>query len=102
MRRAATVLLAAVITMLAGPAMAGTASALAPGEVLVFGTEFTPVTAYQDPHGCQKLQIDAHVLVNRTDRPVTVYADPFCLTPGLTVAPGYGSHVAPGSGSFSA
>ena len=42
------------------------------------------------------------MLTNHTDRPVTVYTDPFCLTPGLTVQPGYGSHVAPGSGSFSA
>ncbi|MFB4263387.1 hypothetical protein [Nonomuraea sp. GTA35] len=31
-----------------------------------------------------------------------VYGDPFCLAPGLTIHPGYGAHVMPGSGSFSA
>jgi hypothetical protein len=41
------------------------------------------------------------VLINQTDKNVNVYADPFCVTPGLAVAPGYGSHVALGSGSFS-
>ncbi|KAB8161255.1 hypothetical protein FH609_027310 [Streptomyces sp. 3MP-14] len=74
----------------------------AEGEVTVFGTEVTPLTNYADPVGCHKLPLDAHVLTNRTDGPVTIYGDPFCLTPGLTVQPGYGSHVAPGSGSFSA
>ncbi|MFE1407435.1 hypothetical protein ACFW5D_28095 [Streptomyces sp. NPDC058770] len=39
--------------------------------------------------------------MNRSDRPVTVYGDPLCLTPGLVVQPGYGAHVVPGSGSFS-
>ncbi|MFI6348190.1 hypothetical protein [Streptomyces sp. NPDC050560] len=80
----------------------GGASAADAGKVDVFRTELSPVTVFQDPHGCRKLPADAHVLVNNTDRPVTVYADPFCVTPGLVVPPGYGSHVAPGSGSFSA
>ncbi|MDT0270785.1 hypothetical protein RM844_31400 [Streptomyces sp. DSM 44915] len=60
------------------------------------------MTNYQDPTGCHKLPLDAHVLSNNTDGPVVIYGDPLCLTPGLTVQPGYGSHVAPGSGSFSA
>lgn len=95
-------LLAAAGVLFLGTALSGTASAAEPGEVVVFGTEVTPVTVYEDPHGCHKLPLDAHVLVNRTDRPVTVYGDPFCLTPGLVVQPGYGSHVAAGSGTFSA
>ncbi|UED87366.1 hypothetical protein [Streptomyces profundus] len=84
---------AAVFTL---PAHAAT------GEVSVFSTELSPVTTYQDPAGCQKLPLDAHVLTNNTDAPVRGYGDPFCLTPSLTVEPGYGSHVAPGTGSFSA
>ncbi|MFV0138030.1 hypothetical protein ACLGIH_33495 [Streptomyces sp. HMX87] len=64
--------------------------------------ETVPLTVYPDPApGCYKLPVAAHVLTNRTDAPVRIHADPFCLTPGLTVEPGHGSHVAPGSGSFS-
>ncbi|UNS99845.1 hypothetical protein MMF93_27885 [Streptomyces tubbatahanensis] len=68
----------------------------------MFSTEFQPLTHYENPEGCHKLPLDAHVLNNNTDQPVKVYGDPFCVTPGLTVQPGHGSHVAPGSGSFSA
>ncbi|WP_062213914.1 hypothetical protein [Streptomyces sp. NBRC 109706] len=74
----------------------------ATGDVSVFGTELSPVTTYESPEGCHKLPLDAHVLINNSDSPVRIYGDPFCLTPSLTVQPGYGSHVAPGSGSFSA
>ncbi|HET9379538.1 MAG TPA: hypothetical protein VFP69_01740 [Streptomyces sp.] len=97
-----TFLFAAAGALFMGTALSGTASAAEPGDVVVFRTEVSPVSVYEDPHGCHKLPFDAHVLVNRTDRPVTVYGDPFCLTPGLVVQPGHGSHVAPGSGSFSA
>ncbi|MCN9242331.1 hypothetical protein NGF19_16280 [Streptomyces sp. RY43-2] len=102
MRRTRIALLAAVSALLAVSAASGTAAAAEEGDVVVFRTELSPLTVYHDPQGCQKLPLDAHVLTNRTDKPVTVYADPFCLTPGLVVQPGYGSHVAPGSGSFSA
>ncbi|MEU2925982.1 hypothetical protein ABZ636_13195 [Streptomyces sp. NPDC007251] len=94
--------LAVSSVLLAGIAASGTAVAADSGDVVVFRNEFVPLTVYQNPHGCHKLPVDAHVLTNRTDRPVTVYGDPFCLTPGLIVQPGYGAHVAPGSGSFSA
>ncbi|MFF9208337.1 MULTISPECIES: hypothetical protein [unclassified Streptomyces] len=102
MRRTRTVLLAAAGALLAASAGSVTARAAEPGDVVVFSTELAPLTVYHDPSGCQKLPPDAHVLTNQTDRPVVIYGDPFCLTPGLTVQPGYGSHVAPGSGSFSA
>ncbi|MEW2620527.1 hypothetical protein [Streptomyces sp. NPDC048106] len=102
MRRTRIALLAAASALIAVSATAGTAHAAEEGDVVVFRTELSPLTVYHDPYGCQKLPLDAHVLTNRTDRPVTVYGDPFCLTPGLVVLPGHGSHVAPGSGSFSA
>jgi hypothetical protein len=87
----------------AGPiATAAPRTTDAVGTVTVFSSEATPLTVWNNPHGCQKLPIDAHVLVNQTDVPVTIYADPFCLTPGLAVEPGHGSHVAAGSGAFSA
>jgi hypothetical protein len=73
----------------------------ATGAIVVFSTEFTELTVVENPEGCVKLPPEAHVLANQTDQPVQVHADPLCLTPGLTVAPGYGSHVVPGSGSFS-
>ncbi|MYU20749.1 hypothetical protein [Streptomyces sp. SID8352] len=91
------VLLAAV----AGVGLAAGPAAAADGEVTVFQTELQPLTVYKDPAGCQKLPAAAHVLNNTTDRPVRIYGDPFCLGPSLVVPPGHGSHVAPGSGSFS-
>ncbi|MFC4857162.1 hypothetical protein [Actinophytocola glycyrrhizae] len=81
----------------AAPAVAAPAT----GEVVVFSVESTELTVVENPSGCVKLPTAAHVLVNQTDKPVRVHGDPFCVTPGLTVAPGYGSHVAAGSGSFS-
>ncbi|MEU8541395.1 hypothetical protein AB0C52_15630 [Streptomyces sp. NPDC048717] len=102
MRHTRNVLLAAIGALLAASAASGTAVAAGSGDVVVFRTELSPLTVYDAPRGCQKLPGDAHVLTNRMDRPVTVYGDPFCLTPGLVVPPGHGSHVAPGSGSFSA
>ncbi|MFR9728447.1 hypothetical protein ACL03H_04395 [Saccharopolyspora sp. MS10] len=76
--------------------------AAATGEVLVFSTEFERVTTYDSPSGCTKAPPTAHVLINNTDAPVRIYGDPVCLTPSLTVAPGYGAHIPPGTGSFSA
>ncbi|GAA4205464.1 hypothetical protein [Actinocatenispora rupis] len=94
---AATAAAAAVLTIgVSAPASA------AQGQVTVFSSELTPLDTYVNPSGCYKLPIAAHVLTNQTDSPVHVYADPFCVTPSLTVNPGYGSHVAAGSGSFSA
>ncbi len=92
----------AVIAVATTAAAAGPASAdPATGRIVVFSTEFAELTVLENPTGCVKLPMDAHVLTNQTDTPVQVHGDPFCLSPGLTVAPGYGSHVAPGSGSFS-
>ncbi|MGP3924270.1 hypothetical protein [Streptomyces sp. 8N616] len=71
------------------------------GEVVVFETEINPLTTYENPAGCNKLPLAAHVLINKTDKPVRVYTDPLCLSPSFTVQPGHGSHVTPGSGSFS-
>ncbi|MFJ8697795.1 hypothetical protein [Streptomyces ardesiacus] len=70
--------------------------------MVVFSNEVTPLTTYRDPYGCQKLPADAHEINNLSDGPVTLYGDPFCMTPSMTVQPGHGSHVSPGSGSFSA
>ncbi|GHF94387.1 MULTISPECIES: hypothetical protein [Amycolatopsis] len=71
------------------------------GRVVVFSSETQALDNWDDPAGCQKLPVAAHVLVNETDRVVDTYADPFCVTPGVSVQPGYGTHVAPGTGSFS-
>ncbi|HEX2133593.1 MAG TPA: hypothetical protein VHH15_18775 [Actinophytocola sp.] len=90
----------AAILLAGSPASADAAKAQ--GNVTVFSTEFTELDVWENPSGCQKLPIAAHVLVNQTDQPVEIYGDPLCLTPSLTVQPGFGSHVAPGSGSFSA
>ncbi|MFF3246233.1 hypothetical protein ACFYWY_21440 [Streptomyces sp. NPDC002870] len=81
---------------------ASTPAGAATGEAIVFGTEVEPVTTYEYPSGCYKLPLTAHVLVNKTGGPVRLCADPFCMTPILTVRSGYGSHVASGSGSFCA
>ncbi|MDA3624615.1 hypothetical protein OU415_04135 [Saccharopolyspora sp. WRP15-2] len=86
----------------AAMALAAGSAAAASGEVVVFETELQPLTTYADPTGCQKLPLAAHVLTNNTDSPVRIYGDPFCLGPSVIVLPGHGTHVAPGSGSFSA
>ncbi|WP_369200356.1 hypothetical protein [Streptomyces sp. PU-14G] len=101
MRKFRPVLVAAATAFTALALGSGTASA-ATGDVTVFETEFQPLTRYENPEGCHKLPPAAHVLTNNTDQPVKIYGDPFCMTPSLTVQPGHGSHVAPGSGSFSA
>ena len=97
-------ILAGAAVIAAATSLASAAPAAAEsdtGEVIVFSTEVTELAVWEDPEGCVKLPVDAHVLVNQTDKNVMIYGDPLCLTPGSTVAPGYGSHVAPGSGSFS-
>ncbi|MEU6413255.1 hypothetical protein [Microbispora sp. NPDC046933] len=95
-----------LVALAAGCTLAGLLGTAIPahaatGEVVVFSTEFQPLGIYTDPTGCTKLPIAAHSLDNQTDAPVVVYADPFCLIPGITVQPGYGAHLTPGSGSFS-
>jgi hypothetical protein len=71
------------------------------GEVTIFFNEFVPLKTYEQPQGCHTLPPGAHVLNNQTDYPVRIYADPLCLSPSLTVQPGYGSHISPFMGSFS-
>ncbi|WP_030608744.1 hypothetical protein [Streptomyces sclerotialus] len=100
MRRAGSVLTLLAAALLTTAVTAAPAAA-AQGEVIVFQTEVSPTTTYENPAGCIKLPLDSHVLVNRTDAPVQVYADPFCMTPSFTVQPGFGSHLAAGTGSFS-
>jgi hypothetical protein len=73
----------------------------ATGQVVVFATELTPLSTYENPDGCYAFPPGAHVLNNLTDKPVQIHSDPLCLTPGPTVKPGYGVHVPEGFGSFS-
>ncbi|SMC49663.1 hypothetical protein [Lentzea albidocapillata] len=97
-------LVSATLSTLAATALLASLSLpahAAAGRVAVFSTELTPVKIYTNPHGCNKLPLDAHVLVNLTNTEVFVHADPFCMTPGLAVQEDHGSHVALGSGSFS-
>ncbi|WP_026361608.1 hypothetical protein [Amycolatopsis nigrescens] len=101
MRRIVSSTIAVAASALVLAATATPASA-AIGKVTVFETEFQEVTEFRNPDGCHKLPLMAHVLVNDTNDTVRIYGDPFCLTPSLTVQPGYGSHVVAGSGSFSA
>jgi hypothetical protein len=98
------VTLAAVCSVLclAGSAQAAPVQDASTGQVVVFSTEFQPLTTWENPEGCQHLPAGAHVLTNQTDMAVTVYGDPFCMTPSpVRVSPGHGSHVPPTAGSFS-
>lgn len=97
-----TAVLLAVASGLTAAILTAVPAQAATGDVTVFSTEFQPLAVYHDPTGCIKLPALAHVLVNQSSGDVRIYADPLCLTPSLTIHPGYGSHVAPGSGSFSA
>lgn len=71
------------------------------GQVIVFSTEFQQLDTWENPTGCHKLPVAAHVLINQTGKVVRTFSDPLCLFPTLTVQPGYGAHVMPGTGSFS-
>lgn len=93
---ALTLVVASTTAQLLAPAPALAAT----GQVVVFQLEPIPLEIYNDPSGCMKLPMAAHVLDNQTDKVVRVYGDPFCFGPSLAVRPGYGSHVQPGSGSF--
>lgn len=92
---------ACAVLGLAGSAQAAPAQDASTGQVVAFSNEFQPLNVYENPEGCQKLPMGAHVLSNTTDQTVRVYGDPFCLTPSLQVAPGHGAHVPPMVGSFS-
>nr|WP_042191099.1 hypothetical protein [Kibdelosporangium sp. MJ126-NF4]CEL19843.1 hypothetical protein [Kibdelosporangium sp. MJ126-NF4]CTQ97067.1 hypothetical protein [Kibdelosporangium sp. MJ126-NF4] len=87
---------AALVLTSAVPAYAAT------GTVAVFSFEESPLEVYKNPVGCKKLPPAAHVLVNLTDSTVHTYGDPFCFMPGVPIEPNRGSHVMPGTGSFSA
>lgn len=102
MFRNARLLLAATAAIAIVGIPAPAASAATSDQVLIFSTEFEPVTKYESPSGCHRAPATAHVLVNDTAGPVRVYGDPFCLTPSLVVQPGHGTHIPPGTGSFSA
>ncbi|WP_062353026.1 hypothetical protein [Herbidospora yilanensis] len=86
-----------VVSVLGAPIPAHAAT----GQVVVFSTEFTPLSIYSDPAGCHRLPLASHQLNNQTDMPVRVYLDPFCMTQSITIQPGHGSHVPPLTGSFS-
>jgi hypothetical protein len=88
------------LTVAAGSA-ASADSAPDTGRVVVFSTELQELDVLENPEGCQKLPVAAHVLINETDKVVNTYGDPLCLAPNLSVQPGYGAHVASGTGSFS-
>lgn len=100
MRRVRSALVA-VGALVCAMGVTATPAHAATGEVVIFSTEFNPLTTHTDPRGCHALPPFAHVLINQTDEPVTIHGDPLCLTPGITVQPGYGIHVPGGIGSFS-
>lgn len=91
----ALVIACALVVTFARPALA------ADGQVVIFVADYTPVVVYENPsNGCYVLPIGAHVLVNQTDGPVSLYQDPACISFGPTVNPGDGAHVPPIAGSF--
>jgi hypothetical protein len=100
MRKTILSVLAAVAAFsLAGAAPASAAETA--NQVVVFGHELSALRVYEDAQGCQQLPIDAHQLNNRTDRVVTLYADPMCAIPQMvSVQPDYGTQIPPGTGSF--
>ncbi|MFF7159537.1 hypothetical protein [Streptomyces sp. NPDC008139] len=105
MRRSTTMIAMAAVAVVG---LAATPAQAATGQVVVFSVEGQPLKVYQDPTGCQRLPVTAHVLDNLTDQPVKVFADPFCTLPATlptsgvgVLPPGYGTHVT-GVGSFSA
>jgi hypothetical protein len=96
-----TAVLSSTLTIAALLVAAGPAAGAATGEVVVFSTEVVALDVHEDPDGCYALPEGAHVLANRTDRPVKVYGTPKCFgIPLLSVEANRGSHVPPAAASF--
>lgn len=71
-------------------------AAAASGQVVAFASEFVPTRTWHNPSGCHQLPLGAHVIVDNTDTPIRVYADPLCVIPTepfATIQAGYGTHV---------
>lgn len=71
------------------------------GKVLVFKTELSPGTVFDNPQGCTAFPLNAHILVNQTNVPIKVFPIPGCAGLSVTAQPGWGGHVPPTGGSFS-
>jgi hypothetical protein len=100
MKRFKTVLFG-TLTAIALLMSASPAAGAATGEVVVYTAEVVPLDVYENPSGCYALPEGAHVLVNRTNRPLKVYGTPGCFgVPVLTVEEDWGSHVPPAAASF--
>ncbi|GLZ36432.1 hypothetical protein [Actinokineospora sp. NBRC 105648] len=101
----ATFAAAALTGALAAPAaaLAGQPPA-ARGTVIVFTLEGDPLKFIQDPHGgCNDLPALSHLVLNLTDRRLTLYFDPLCIFPVPfigDVRPGYGGHPLSPAGGF--
>lgn len=82
----------------------GTAVAQAPSDqVLVFIADaLVPVEKFQSPQGCHALPLGTHVVINDTDRVITLHATPDCTGPGIPLDPEHGAHELPAFGSFKA
>ncbi|TDD08913.1 hypothetical protein E1181_05405 [Saccharopolyspora terrae] len=100
-RRIASVLLASALLVMG---VVGSAGAQAPsGQVLVFIADAAvPVEKFQNPQGCHALPTGTHVVINDTDRAITLHPTPTCTGPGIELAPGHGAHELPAFGGFQA
>lgn len=79
------------------PDAAGAQAAAPPaGQIVIFETEATALSTGYDPQACNNAPALAHTITNHTDKPITLFADDRCGVPLVDVAPGFGSHVAPG------
>ncbi len=72
------------------------------GRVLVFTTEISKATVYENPTGCTVFPPAAHIVVNQTNTPIKIYAGPSCIGPSIPVESGWGGHISPvpGTNSF--
>lgn len=84
--------------------IASTAVAQAPSDqVLVFIADaLVPVEKFQSPQGCHALPVGTHVVINDTDRAITLHATPDCTGLGVPLESEYGAHELPAFGSFKA
>jgi hypothetical protein len=92
------------LTMACGAALAAVASTAdatttpppaSQDKVIIFSTEFQPLSEIDHPTGCIQMPVLAHIVVNLTGKPMTAYAFPSCAGPQIwTVKPGFGVHTA--------
>lgn len=96
-----------VLAVFAGTVPLSPPANAAVGEVVVYIAEIAELVVYDNPKGCYDLPVGGHVITNRTNRHIEIFAVADCgggfpTPPILVLGENHGSHVPPSALSFKA